>query len=49
MKSYYDKILLKIIDSKNEIDDVFIKGIVEVVQNINYLDAILDVTFSQSS
>lgn len=46
MKDYYSSILEKIIASNNNLDDFVIKQIVNVVQNINYIDLTLDIYFN---
>lgn len=44
MKDYYHNIFSKFIEAKNEIDDLVIKNIIDVVQQINYVDMVLLVT-----
>lgn len=48
-KDYYEKILLKILAAENELDDFFIKKTIEIIQNMNYLDTVLIITFTQRS
>jgi len=47
VKDYYQIILLKLIDARNELDDYFIKNIADVVQEINYIDLLLSVTLAK--
>jgi len=49
MNDYYRKILQKMIDSNDSLDDFVIKQIVNVVDRINHVDFVMSVFFSLPS
>jgi len=47
MKDYYHSIFVKFIEARNDFDDLVIKNIIDVVQQMNYIDMILLTTTDQ--
>lgn len=46
MKDYYHTIFQKFIEAENELDDLVIKNIINVVQEMNYVDLLLIVSMT---